>query len=183
MSVGKPVITVAWKRVLIFRRGIYAVEPSLVPFLRVTLQFGMREFNFLLFWIETPASSVLGPFTNFVCRFRWKKSRNSSAVGSSCKYTSQKTWKLHRLDTELGPISWGWSWKLARTSRKNFDPGGLKPRPMWSTKTTTSPYLGLGGFSVRGTRHRILVFLGKVSILTIPFNCPSVTREGAQLQA
>ena len=47
MSVGKPVITIAWKRVLIFRRGIYAVEPSLVPFLRVTVQFGMREFNFL----------------------------------------------------------------------------------------------------------------------------------------
>ena len=47
MSVGKPVIMVAWKRVLIFRRGIYAVEPSLVPFLRVTVQFDMREFNFL----------------------------------------------------------------------------------------------------------------------------------------
>lgn len=47
MGVGKPVITVAWKRILIFRRGISAVEPSLVPFLRVTVQFGMREFYFL----------------------------------------------------------------------------------------------------------------------------------------
>jgi len=47
MSVGKPVIMIAWKRVFIFRGGIYAVEPSLVPFLRVTVQFDMREFNFL----------------------------------------------------------------------------------------------------------------------------------------
>ena len=46
MSVGKSVITIAWKRVFIFRGGIYAVEPSLVPFLRVTMKFGMREFNF-----------------------------------------------------------------------------------------------------------------------------------------
>ena len=59
MSVGKPVLTVAWERVLIFRRGIYAVEPSLVPFLRVTVQFAMREFDFfLLLYRDTTKFSV-----------------------------------------------------------------------------------------------------------------------------
>ena len=48
MSVGKPVVMIAWQRVLIFRRGILAVEPSLVPVLRMTVQLGMREFNFFL---------------------------------------------------------------------------------------------------------------------------------------
>ena len=47
MSVGKPVITIAWEGILIFRRSISAVKPSLVPFLRVAVQFGMRKFNFL----------------------------------------------------------------------------------------------------------------------------------------
>ena len=46
MGVGKSVITIAWKGILIFRRSISAIKPSLVPFLRVTVQFGMREFNF-----------------------------------------------------------------------------------------------------------------------------------------
>ena len=48
MGVGKPVITIAWKGILIFRKSISVVKPSLVPFLRVAVQFGMREFNFLL---------------------------------------------------------------------------------------------------------------------------------------
>ena len=47
MGVGKPVITIARKGILIFRRSISAVKPSLVPFLRVAVQFGMRKFNFL----------------------------------------------------------------------------------------------------------------------------------------
>ena len=47
MGVGKPVITIAWEGIFIFRRSISAVKPSLVPFLRVAVQFGMREFNFL----------------------------------------------------------------------------------------------------------------------------------------
>ena len=42
---------------------------------------------------------------------------------------------------------------------------------------------GVGGFSFPGTRHRISVFLGKVLMLTILFNCSSVIQEGAQLQA
>ena len=59
MSVGKPVITIAWKRVFIFRGGIYAIEPSLVPFLRVTVQFAMREFDFfLLLYRDTTKFSV-----------------------------------------------------------------------------------------------------------------------------
>ena len=47
MGVGKPVITKAWEGILIFRRSISAVKPSLVPFLRMAMQFGMRESNFL----------------------------------------------------------------------------------------------------------------------------------------
>ena len=47
MGVGKPVITLAWEGILIIRRSISAVKPSLVPFLRMVVQFGMRDFNFL----------------------------------------------------------------------------------------------------------------------------------------
>ena len=46
MGIGKPVVTIAWQRVFIFRRGIRAVEPSLVPVLRMTVQLGMRKFKF-----------------------------------------------------------------------------------------------------------------------------------------
>ena len=41
-------------------------------------------------------------------------------------YTSQNTWKLRMFETEFVPISCGWSLKKCSTSRKNFEPGGLK---------------------------------------------------------
>ena len=74
------------------------------------------------------------------------------------------------LVTELGPMSWGCSWKLASTSRKFFEPGGLKPRPRWSTNTTTSPSLGVGGFSGPGTLQWMTSFLAKAPVLTRLFN-------------
>ena len=49
MSVGKTVITVARKRVLIFKGGVFTIEPSLVPVFRVTVQLSMRKFNFFPF--------------------------------------------------------------------------------------------------------------------------------------
>ena len=73
MSVGKTVITVAWKRVLIFRRGIYAVEPSLVPFLRVTVQFGMREFNFFPLLNRDTTKFSVGTIYKFCTPVQMKK--------------------------------------------------------------------------------------------------------------
>ena len=49
MSVGEPVGTVARRRVLVFRGGIFTVEPSLVPIFGVTVQLGMRKFNLFSF--------------------------------------------------------------------------------------------------------------------------------------
>ena len=73
MSVGKPVITIAWKRVLIFRGGIYAVEPSLVPFLRVTVQFDMREFNFLPLLNRNTTKFSVGTIYKFCTPVQMKK--------------------------------------------------------------------------------------------------------------
>ena len=73
MGVGKPVITIAWKRVLIFRRGIYAVEPSLVPFLRVTVQFGMREFNFFPFLNRDTTKLSVGTIYKLCTSVQMKK--------------------------------------------------------------------------------------------------------------
>ncbi len=72
MSVGKPVITIAWKRVLIFRRGISAVEPSLVPFLRVTMQFDMREFNLLLLLNRNTTKFSVGNIYKFCTSVQMK---------------------------------------------------------------------------------------------------------------
>ena len=49
MSVGKLVSTVTRQRVLIFRRSVLAIEPSLIPILWVTVKFSMRKANILPF--------------------------------------------------------------------------------------------------------------------------------------
>ena len=69
------------------------------------MKFGVREADVLPFLNGDAAKFSVGPVYKFSMTVQIEKSRNNSIVGSSCKYTSQKTWKLHRLDTELGPIS------------------------------------------------------------------------------
>ena len=97
-------------------------------------------------------------------------------MGSSWRYTLQKTWKLQMFDTKLGPMSWGWSWKKCRMSRKNLDPRGEKPRLIWSVKTTTSPSFGWGLCSVGlGTRQWMTSLAGKKPILTKTLSVFSVT--------
>ena len=80
-------------------------------------------------------------------------------------------------ETELGPISWGWSIKKCSTSQKFFEPGGVNPRIIWSVKMITSPSLGSGGFSVPGTLQWMVSLLAKLPVATYPSSCSSVTRE------
>jgi len=49
MSVGEPVGMVTRQRVLVFRGGIFTVEPSLVPIFGMAVQLGMRKFDFFSF--------------------------------------------------------------------------------------------------------------------------------------
>ena len=104
-GVGKPVSTVTQQRVLVFKGGVFTVEPSLVPLFGVTVHLGMRKFNLFSFLNGDATKFSVGSVYKFSTPVQMKKTRNSSEVGSSCKYTSQKTWKLHILDTELGPMS------------------------------------------------------------------------------
>ena len=104
-------------------------------------------------------------------------------MGSCCRYTSQKTWKLQMFETEFGPISWGWSLKKCSTSRKNLVLGGLKLRSIWSIKTTTSPFLGSGRVSLPETLQWMTSFLAKTLVWTYYFKSSSMTRETTQLQA
>ena len=73
MSVGKPVGTIAWQRVLVFRRGILTVEPSLVPVLRVTVQLGMRELNFFLLLNRDATEFSVGTIYKFCAPVQMKK--------------------------------------------------------------------------------------------------------------
>ena len=49
MSIGKPVGTVTRQRILVFRGGVFTVEPSLIPLFGVTVQLSMRKFNLFSF--------------------------------------------------------------------------------------------------------------------------------------
>ena len=49
MSVGKPVDTIIRQRILVFRGGVFTVEPSLIPLFGVTMQLCMRKFNLFYF--------------------------------------------------------------------------------------------------------------------------------------
>ena len=61
----KPVSTVTRQRVLIFRGSILTIEPSLVPILRVTVKFGMREVNILPFLNGDATKFRIGPVYEF----------------------------------------------------------------------------------------------------------------------
>ena len=58
------------------------------------------------------------------------------------KVNFAKNLEVQILGTELGPISCGWSLKKCRTSLKNFEPGGEKPRDIWLVKRMISPSFG-----------------------------------------
>ena len=83
MCIGKPVSTVTRQRVLIFRRSVLAIEPSLIPILWVIVKFGVRKNNILPFLNGDATEFSIGPVYDSVRRFKWKKSLNNSTVGSS----------------------------------------------------------------------------------------------------
>ena len=65
MCVGKPVSTVTQQRVLIFRRSILAIEPSLIPILWVTVKFYVRKANILPFLNRNATKFSVGPVYEF----------------------------------------------------------------------------------------------------------------------
>ena len=65
MCVGKPVRTITRQRILIFRGSIFAIEPSLVPILRMTMMLGMREADVFPFLNTYAAKFSIGPVYKF----------------------------------------------------------------------------------------------------------------------
>ena len=65
MCIGKPVSTITRQRVLIIRGSILIVEPSLVPILRMTMKFGVREADVLPFLNGDAAKFSVGPVYKF----------------------------------------------------------------------------------------------------------------------
>ena len=60
MSVGKPVGPVTRQRILVFRGGVFTVEPSLIPLFGVTVQLGVRKFNLFSFLNGDPTEFSIG---------------------------------------------------------------------------------------------------------------------------
>ena len=61
------------QRVLVFRGGIFTVEPSLVPLFGVTVQLCMREFNLFLFLNRNATKFSVGSVYKFRVPVQMKK--------------------------------------------------------------------------------------------------------------
>ena len=65
MSIRESVSTITRQTVLIFRRGVLAIEPSLIPLLWVTVKFGVRKTNILPFLNGDATKFSIGPVYEF----------------------------------------------------------------------------------------------------------------------
>ena len=65
MSIGKTMGTVTRQRILVFRGGIFTLEPCLIPLFGVTVQLGMRKFNLFSFLNGDPTEFSIGSVYKF----------------------------------------------------------------------------------------------------------------------
>ena len=61
MRVGKSVRTVTRQRIVIIRRSIFTVKPSLVPILRMAMEFCMRKTDIFSLLNRNTAQFGIGP--------------------------------------------------------------------------------------------------------------------------
>ena len=104
MSVGEPVGTVTRQRILVFKGGVFIVEPSLIPLFGVIVQLGMRELNFFPLLNRDATKFSVGTVYKFCAPVQMKKNPRTAQLLALLVST------LHR---RLGScICWTPSWFL-----------------------------------------------------------------------
>ena len=105
MCIAKTVWAVTRQRVFISLRCVFAIKPSLVPLLGVTVKLGVGEADIFPLLNCHSTQFSIGPICKLSTAVQVEKVSEQLNGGLFLKIDLTKTWKLQILDTEFGPIS------------------------------------------------------------------------------
>ena len=130
MSIGKPVGPETRQRIFVFRGGVFTVEPSLIPLFGVTVQLGVRKFNLFSFLNGDATEFSIGSIYKFGARVQMEEIPEQLHSWLFLEVRFTENLKVAYIGYRVGSNILMVELKAGNTSRKNFEPGGLKPRPM-----------------------------------------------------